>query len=169
MTRDPEAHITSARVKALYDYWLAKRGGRRMPGRADIDPAEIKPLLPYVVLTDVHRNPLRIYFRLVGTAVAAAAGRNLTGLWLHEVQVDGGIDLWMSNYHRLVAAREPVFGRTRATLRVNDVRVFEWILLPLGSDGETVDKTLELEDWSGLRHMSGEQIDRADWRIEVFE
>src|SRR3546814_944585 len=83
--------LKSARVKELYDYWCAKRGDRAMPGRDDIDPAEIKALLPYVLLTDVHHQPPRVFIRLVGTAVAEAAGRNLTGQWLHEAQLEGGV------------------------------------------------------------------------------
>lgn len=165
----PIGRIQSARVKALYDYWCAKRGDRPMPTRADIDPTEIKGLLPYILLTDLHYDPLRVFFRLVGTAVGEAAGRNLTGQWLHEAQVDGGIELWLKNYERLVRDGVPVFGRTRATVQPGDDRFFEWILLPLSSDGETVDKTLELEDWEALRRMSDDQIEHATWSVEVFK
>jgi len=42
---DP-ATIKSALVADLYAYWLKKRGDRLMPRRADIEPADIKPLLP---------------------------------------------------------------------------------------------------------------------------
>jgi hypothetical protein len=169
MTEDPVARMKSSRVRELYEYWNAKRGDRAMPGREDIDPAEIKGLLPYVLLTDLHHDPLRVFFRLVGTAVAQAAGRDITGRWLHEIPLDGGLDLWLQNYERLVRERRPVCGRTRASVRAGDERVFEWILLPLSSDGEGVDKTLELEDWEALRRMSPDQIDHATWSIEVFK
>lgn len=169
MDGDPIMRMRSERVRALYAYWQEKRHGRRMPAREDIDPAEIKPLLPYILLTDIHCDPLRVFFRLVGTAVAEAAGRNLTGQWLHEAQLDGGLEPWMASYARLVRDRAPVCGRTRATIRPGDERQFEWILLPLSSDGETVDKTLELEDWEALRQMSNDEISHATWTIEVFE
>src|SRR5262245_26211167 len=38
---DP-ATITTAMIADLYAYWLKQRNGRRMPRRADIDPADIK-------------------------------------------------------------------------------------------------------------------------------
>ncbi len=161
--------LKSVRVKELYDYWRAKRGDRAMPGRDDIDPAEIKALLPYILLTDVHHQPLRVFIRLVGTAVAEAAGRNLTGQWLHEAQLDGGVELWLHNYERLVRDRAPICGRTRATVRPGDERFFDWILLPLSSDGEVVDKTIELEDWGALNRMSEDDIARATWSVEVFK
>ena len=53
-------------LKALLAYWRQKKGDRRAPTRADIDPAEIKRLLPYVGLVDVERSPLRFRYRLVG-------------------------------------------------------------------------------------------------------
>lgn len=166
---DGVGRLKSERVKALYDYWRAKRRDRAMPCRGDIDPTEIKVLLPYVLLTDIHYEPLRVYIRLVGTAVAEAAGRNLTGQWLHEAQLDGGVELWLRNYRRLVEERVPVCGRTRATVRPGDERFFEWILLPLSSDGRVVDKTVELEDWEALRRMSEDEINHATWTVEVFK
>lgn len=161
--------ISSAKTRALYRYWSAKRRSRPMPSRADIDPSEIKELLPYLLLTDVHHDPLRVQFRLVGTAVVDAAGRDMTGEWLHEADVTGGGEIWLGHYERLVRERVPVCGCTRASLRGGDERSFEWILLPLSSDGETVDKTIELEDWEALRDMSSEMIARATWTVEVFK
>lgn len=153
----------------MYEYWRGKCAGRRTPSRDDIDPVEIKALLPYILLTDIHHDPLRVQIRLVGTAVVEAAGRDITGKWLHEIQLDGGLQMWNANYQRLVSQRVPVVGRTRATVKPGDDRVFEWILLPLSSDGEKVDKSLELEDWEALRHMTEDQIEHAAWNIEVFK
>lgn len=161
--------ISSAKAQALYQYWSDKRQSRPMPSRADIDPADIKDLLPYLLLTDVHHDPLRVHFRLVGTAVVDAAGRDMTGQWLHEAEVAGGAEIWLRHYERLVRERAPVCGCTRASLPGNDERSFEWILLPLSSDGETVDKTIELEDWEALRDMSTDMIARATWTVEVFK
>src|SRR3546814_12073410 len=76
--------LKSARVKELYDYWCAKRGDRAMPGRDDIDPAELKALLPYVLLTAVHPQPLRVFIRLVGNPVPDAAGTPPPGTSRHS-------------------------------------------------------------------------------------
>ena len=42
-------------------------------------------------------------------------------------------------------------------------------MLPLSSDGETVDKTIELEDWEALRRMSDTQLQQSDWSVEMFD
>jgi hypothetical protein len=61
----------------LFRYWLAKRGGRRMPSRSDLNPAEIPHLLPHLSL--VHWSGGRLCYRLVGTAIVEQLGRDLTG------------------------------------------------------------------------------------------
>ena len=47
-----------------------------MPARRDLDPCDIPKLLPYVMIVDNVDDRLR--WRLVGTAVAREAGRDLT-------------------------------------------------------------------------------------------
>uniref|UniRef100_UPI003137A719 PAS domain-containing protein n=1 Tax=Ferrovibrio terrae TaxID=2594003 RepID=UPI003137A719 len=68
-----------------YDSWLAKCGDRPMPARADLDPAEITPLLPNLILRDVLRDtkpgwPLDFRYRLIGTRVDAMMNGRYTGL-----------------------------------------------------------------------------------------
>jgi hypothetical protein len=55
------------------------RGSRSRPERADIDPADIPRLvLPHVVMLDVvAENDFR--YRLIGTGITKALGRDLTG------------------------------------------------------------------------------------------
>jgi hypothetical protein len=156
----------SPKVRELHDYWRAKRGSRRMPSRADIDPAEIKPLLPYVILADMRHDPLRVFFRLVGTGIVGAAKCDLTGHWLHEIDLDGNTPAWERIYRRVAGARAPVFGSTRATMPMGGDRRFDWVVLPLSADGESVNMTLELEDWEGLRHMSEADKAASTWRLE---
>lgn len=157
----------SARVCALYDYWRGKCGDRGMPSRADIEPGEIKSLLPHLMLTDLSYPPLRVFFRLVGTAIVEAAHCDLTGRWLHEVDLGETKKAWEGVYQRVAVARVPVFGVTRAVLQHADTRAFHWVVLPLSGDGETVDHTLELEDWEMLRLISEEDVATARWTLEV--
>jgi hypothetical protein len=64
----------------LYAYWQQKRGDRLMPARADIDPADFRKLLPFVVLYNVEGLGGLYTFRLVGGAVVQFVGRNFTGM-----------------------------------------------------------------------------------------
>src|SRR3954471_8865936 len=71
-------------VRAVYEYWRGKAAGRAMPYRADIDPAELKPVLPALMLVDVVPDPRRFVYRLVGTHEVAGRGRDPTGLSVAE-------------------------------------------------------------------------------------
>lgn len=161
----PESSM-SPKVRGLHEYWCAKRGSRLMPARADVHPEEIKSLLPYVILADMQHDPLRIFYRLVGTGIVDAAKCDLTGNWLHEVDLDGNTPAWEEIYRRVAETRAPVFGSTRARMPLGGDRCFDWVVLPLSADGETVDMTLELEDWEGLRHMSESDAKSATWHLE---
>jgi len=136
-----------------------------IPAR-DTDPAEIKPLLPYLLLTELLHDPLRVRFRLIGTRIVEAAKTDLTGQWLHEADLDGNNSIWNEVYRRVIETRAPVFGQTRATVRPGDVHLFQLVVLPLSDDGETVNRTVELEDWEMLRRLSKADVDAAEWRLE---
>ena len=166
MDGNPIERIRSARVRELYDYWAGKRRGRPMPSRDDIDPAEIKTLLPYLMITEVHYNPLRVRYRLLGTRIVEAAKTDLTGQWLHEADLSGNNSIWIEVYRRVTETMAPVFGRTRATVGPGDIQMFDWVVLPLSDDGATVNHTLKLEDWEMLRPLSREDVDAAEWTVE---
>lgn len=134
------------RVHAIYDYWCGLRSGKRLPARRDVDPADVPALLPYLWLTDVERDPPRFRFRLIGSAIVEGLGRDLTGRYFDQCfdNFDG------SPPHRTLveisAKGRPAWRRGPALLTRKDynVKEMERIILPLASDGETVDLFLAL-------------------------
>lgn len=74
--------------QALFQYWNTKRGERSAPARADIEPADIRKLLPQVFIGETTFED-DIVFRLAGTGLCALAGqelkmRRIADLWLPE-------------------------------------------------------------------------------------
>jgi hypothetical protein len=72
----------------LFEYWTAKRAGRAAPSRTDIEPADIRSLLPHVFICDLAGKE-SLSFRLAGTAVCALYGKELkatpfAALWLPD-------------------------------------------------------------------------------------
>ncbi|MEI9987514.1 MAG: PAS domain-containing protein [Aliidongia sp.] len=59
-------------------YWLSRRGGLFMPRRRDIDPSEIRNLLPSICVIEVV-SPEAAVFRLAGTAHRETMGFEPTG------------------------------------------------------------------------------------------
>ena len=70
-------------LSAFWTYWHRKRAGRAAPRRLDIEPTEVPQLLPHIQLID--RVGDRFRYRLCGTAIVEAYGRELTGKFLDEV------------------------------------------------------------------------------------
>jgi hypothetical protein len=126
-------------LNELYAYWLRKKGRRRAPGRSDIDPAEIAPLMPYVGLVDVVRAPLRFRYRLLGTEVVRGLGIELTGRFLDEVPLDEHQRAITSEYARVAERAKPVCATWEYTRADGRHVRYERLGLPLMSDGKTVD------------------------------
>jgi hypothetical protein len=158
----------SSRVQRLSDYWRRTRGSRIMPARSDIEPAEIKPLLPYLLIADVFADPVRVRYRLAGTAVCEAFGRNIAGCWLDELDVNGGVPFWIEQYGRLIASRAPVFGRASGALGSVELFRADWVLLPLSTDGTSVDRSLEMEDWTKGNPTANYNDSRIVWSVTAL-
>ncbi len=85
-------------IAAFCGYWDGKRRGRSMPARCDIDPAEIVPFLPGIMLVDVVADERRFVYRLVGTREVAMRGRDPTGKSVGEgffgASAEASIAMW---------------------------------------------------------------------------
>ena len=64
--------------RELYDYWQSVRGSRPAPDRSEIEPADIRRILGDTFILEVV-SPREYRFRLAGTRVCAAFGRELKG------------------------------------------------------------------------------------------
>ena len=146
--------LSSETIRMVHGHWNAVRGSRRFPARGDIDPAAIKPALPYVMISEVHRNPLRIRYRLVGTEVVHFSGEDFTGKWLHETDWGSYRLAVEQKYVRMLETGEPTFGIGHLTQASDGKRKpYEWAIFPLAEDGEHVDRCLLVEDYRLLdRH-----------------
>ena len=79
-------HNTS---KQIFSYWDNLRKGRVAPDRRDIEPSDIRELLGDTFILEVDENYRTISFRLAGTKLCRAYGRELKGvgflaLWTEE-------------------------------------------------------------------------------------
>jgi hypothetical protein len=136
--------VSAPRIRQLHDYWKSKCNDVVPPPRSAIEPAEIRPLLPYLILTALTPEPFRIAYRLVGTAVVRAHGDDFTGRDHGAVAslADSGID---ESYRRAFATRAPVFGRTGLNAGDQSWISFEYGIFPLSDDGVTINKCLAIQ------------------------
>ena len=140
--------VRSERIRRLNDYWQAKARGK-VPSRSDIDPVDVRELLPNLLMIDMLGDPVRFRFRLVGTRVVQYTGFDFTGRCLDEL-VFQGRDFLEQCYHRLLAERRPVFGHYAWLVRSRHFGQCEFGLFPLSDDGATVNRGISIEDYERM-------------------
>jgi hypothetical protein len=129
----------------LYAYWRGKCGGRRMPRRRDIDPSEMARLLPHLLISEVVGGGERFRFRLAGTAIARALGRDPTGRLVDEV-VEGAYGDFINGLHRTVCREQASLfaeGPHRSGTR-GEHYYAKRLLMPLSDDGVAVNQILSM-------------------------
>ena len=129
-------------LAVFHRYWDSKRRGRRMPSRADIDPAEIVPFLPGVMLVDVVADQRRFVYRLVGTREVAMRGREPTGKPVGEGFYGATAEASIASYQDVVARCAPRLERREFTTPDGRFGREQVILLPLSGDGRRVNMIL---------------------------
>jgi hypothetical protein len=156
ITFDPDnpPELQSRRSASLLQHWNRLRGDRAFPTWAEIDPSHMKPILPHLMVVGIEHAPFRAFYRLVGTEIVRFAKFDFTGHYADALSFqDEGAEDWTRFYREVVAARRPgvglVYWMTDGTLR----RWIEFLICPLSSDGETIDRCISLEDYEHLNVM----------------
>src|SRR5258708_833583 len=150
------ANVAARAHEELFAYWASRRAGAQLPARRDLDPADIKRLLPTVSLIDVLAERPRsglvdFRIRLAGTGLYGVYGREITGRRLGEVYSPSAADYWRGELGRVVAERRPAVGVHNLAWRGAAHLSMLWLRLPLASDGRTVDMILGFDAVVGVR------------------
>jgi hypothetical protein len=148
----PLAEVGSAIVAEFDRYWNSKRKEGRLPARRDIEPGELKPLLPNMILLDIEREPLRVRIRLVGTRIVQFRGDN-TGRYLHELDSvePARLKHYLAEMRTVVERARPAFACDFVTTRFGAVQEIYVGIWPLAADGRNVDKLVVIEDYGPLK------------------
>jgi hypothetical protein len=141
-------------LRALFDYWRSKRAGRRMPSRGDLDPAEIKTMLPSMILVDVvydAAGKADFVYRLLGTREVDIRGENPTGKRVADAYFGPSLENVLGCYQTVVESREPYLD-DEYYVRDGDHFADEAnIFLPLSNDGERVNMILVYTAYRRIR------------------
>lgn len=148
----PQGPITEteldSRLRDLLAYWREKRtvrgAGRRFPARADIDPLDLRSLLGNINLIDVVRGAdakPRFRYRLFGSEFVFYHGGDLTGVWVDEIPNPVYRDELNALYMMVVNTGATPMVSYDYLLESRRHR-FQAIILPLATDGDTVDMIL---------------------------
>jgi len=132
----------AGRLAQLVAYWrhLVPMG---LPGRQHIDPVTIGPaLLPHIFLADAFDGGARFRWRLIGTHIVSHAGTDDTGQELEATLSPQMRETILGHYREVVRGLRPLCHRSEFIGRDRRIYRYERLLLPLASDGKTVDMIL---------------------------
>lgn len=164
--------------RRLYEYWLAKRAGRRMPARADVEPLELGDILGDFGLIDVEpRDPPRFRYRLIGTNMVEFFGRDFTGETVEQSKSGNYARKLLELYRECAQLGTPVYWEGVFEYQNRTHWRVKRLLLPLSSDGRTVDMILFSTTFAprhGKRRRHPGQtadaiVDMIEWRRAVGE
>ncbi len=123
------------------DYWTRRRGARAMPGRGDINPSDMKPYLPHILLADVIGNGDDFRYRVVGSRLQDYFAANPTGLLMSAALAPFGADTvnqTLGAYRMAVARKGPLRIRGTGAYFAQGSKTFDALLAPLSDDGADV-------------------------------
>lgn len=112
---DPSLSFEAECLSDMLRRWERWRGERPMPERADFGPADLRGHLGWVVLIDVEPAPLRFRYRLIGSEVTQAVGRDSTGRYLDDLYRPEIYETAITSFREILACRRPM--RAFGTLR----------------------------------------------------
>lgn len=139
---------------SIFKYWHARIQGGHLPARAQIFPAQIPNLLPFLFLADVN-NEGSIRLRLIGTHIERLLGCDLTGCALDardSFHSAFGVqrDFYDAATQQLaIGSTHELYYDTTLETGIHDQRPagniepimlrYDRLILPLSRDGERVD------------------------------
>jgi len=143
-----------ADLRALFDYWRGKRAGRKMPARADLDPAELKMMLPSMILVDVvydDTGKADFVYRLLGTHEVEVRGENPTGRRVAENFFGPSLENVLGCYMTVIENKQPYLDDDYY-VRDGDYYADEAnIFLPLSNDGERINMIIVYTAYRRIR------------------
>ena len=127
-----------------------------MPGRQDIDAAEMREFLPRIMLADVEDTPQRFRYRVAGTGICHVHPNDATGMWADQLLPRHYGELIHRQYAAVVEARRPAL-HFNLLENHNTYRAYAHLVLPLARDHETVDMILTVDsscqDQAGMMNL----------------
>lgn len=130
------------KLELVRAYWEQKRGNRLMPARGEIDPLDIVPALPNLIIFDVQRDPLDFRYRLIGTEIDKHSSHSYTGYKVTEIPHRAPPSTVWENLTMVTKEKVPSCQRVPYVGPGYDFTETRQVLFPLSDDGQTVDHLL---------------------------
>jgi DNA-binding response OmpR family regulator len=158
-------------LRRAYEYWIAKAAGRRAPDRRDLDPGEVKDILPHLSILDIvtAEGETSHCYRLVGTRVVEALGYNPTSHTVEEFALNGHAEFLRRLLLEVAATSRPLYAASSFRSSTAGLST-ECILLPFTRGGTDIRQIVMVQtfDWTRRQRTIHELTQaHAIWRDSV--
>ncbi len=144
-------------------YWEGLRGSAFAPSRSQLDPMDLKSVLPRVMLVEVTPgHPPRFLFRLSGTGICDVHGRDLKELYAEELQPPEYGRLVQKHYSECLERREPL-AHLIALETTEKLRSYARVILPFRNSDDEISHLLVID--SAKQNSLAEFLEKIEARL----
>jgi hypothetical protein len=137
---DANDSVLPSNPSKIMRYWNELRGKSFAPKWEDFEIVQLPPLLiPWSAVVDVVGPPDEFVYRYWGTARVRYHGEDFTGKAIIGTQDTSITDVLIDEYNFVVEQHIPLYVKTECEF-LGEKLFFEFLRLPLSSDGTTVNK-----------------------------
>jgi hypothetical protein len=137
-----------------YNYWASLLAGRAYPSVADLDPGDIEEFRDYSLLLDFSRDPQAPVIRYVGKQLRDECETTVTELHPDQVPTRSLLSRLTDHYLEILGNRAPVGFEAEFTNSRGVYTLYRGILMPLSSDGDTIDFMYGVINWKEVADSS---------------
>ncbi len=139
--------ITTDAHKRLLAYWEEVRGPYLLPAKADLDMAQLIPVLPNIVLFSVQTDPIDFIYKIIGEEALNNFTSNFTGKAISEVPGKGPGSKIFETLKFIVETGQPNLLKVPYVGPNRDFKTIHTLALPFAEDRNNVDKIMILVEF----------------------
>lgn len=125
-----------------YSYWKSKNTNQVLPTWAHINPAEIKSLLPNIVVLHVQHDPLDFVEKITGDMILSRSTENTMGIKWSTYNGRGPESKIWQVMEEVVVTKQPSFHSIPYVGIHKEFMEIETVTCPISEDGETVSRII---------------------------
>lgn len=126
--------LRSEPARHVLAHWSSLADGARLPGYRQVDPADLRPALGYVLLLDVLEDGWDFRYRLFGSTISSVSGFDLTGKLLSEHPASAYVAEFSIAVGRAATRRRQPIYSLRHPVGAQDTSLWEQLVLPLADE-----------------------------------
>ena len=133
-----------------YNYWASLLRGRELPSVTDLDPASLDDFGPHSILLDFTEDRENPRLRYIGALLREECGLSSADIALDRVPSRSLVSRLTDHFFEIIANRAPIGFEAEFVSQRGNNTLYRGILMPLSSDGDSIDFIYGVINWKEL-------------------